>query len=179
MAEHPEAMQRISRIFVNLSRDSVIDPDTAGFVRQALSEAGVDPRRLGFEASEGIAIANLGRANQLISDLRRLGCAFSIDDFGSGVSSFAYLKALGVDYIKIDGMYVGNLSQDKVDYAMVRSIKDIGHVMGKKIIAESVESEGALEKLREIGVDYAQGFAVGEPQPIDELAAVSMDDLLA
>jgi len=179
MAEHPEAMQRVSRFFVNLSRDSVIDPDTAGFVRQALSDAGVDPRRLGFEASEGIAIANLGRANQLISELRRLGCAFSIDDFGSGVSSFAYLKALGVDYIKIDGMYVGNLSQDKVDYAMVRSIKDIGHVMGKKIIAESVESEGALEKLREIGVDYAQGFAVGEPRPIDDLAAVSLDDLLA
>jgi EAL domain-containing protein (putative c-di-GMP-specific phosphodiesterase class I) len=89
------------------------------------------------------------------------------------------VKALAVDYIKIDGMFVGNISQDKVDYAMVRSIKDIGHVMGKKIVAESVETPAVLEKLREIGIDFAQGFQVGEPRPIDELAAVEVTDLLA
>jgi EAL domain-containing protein (putative c-di-GMP-specific phosphodiesterase class I) len=76
-------------------------------------------------------------------------------------------------------MFVGNISQDKVDYAMVRSIKDIGHVMGKKVIAESVENDAVLEKLREIGVDYAQGFGVGEPRPLDEIASVSVADLLA
>ena len=139
----------------------------------------MDPRRLGFEVTEKVAIAHLTQANHLFGDLRRLGCTVSLDDFGSGVSSFAYLKALSADYLKIDGMFVGNISQDKVDYAMVRSIKEIGHVMGKKVIAESVETDAVLEKLREIGVDYAQGFGVGEPRPIDEIASVSLVELLA
>ncbi len=175
---HPDAVKRVSRFFINLSRDSVTDPETGEFIRQSLASSGVDPRRVGFETSESIAIANLGKANQLITALRRIGCGFGLDDFGSGVSSFAYLKALGADYLKIDGMFVGNISQDRVDYAMVRSIKDIGHVMGKQVIAESVESEGVLEKLREIGVDYAQGFAVGAPRPLDEIGTVSVADLL-
>jgi EAL domain-containing protein (putative c-di-GMP-specific phosphodiesterase class I) len=179
IARNEPAMTRVARFFINLSRDSVVDPETASFVRQALSSAGVDPGRVGFEISENVAIANLSRANQLVNDLRRIGCVSSLDDFGSGVSSFAYVKALAVDYLKIDGMFVGNISQDKVDYAMVRSIKEIGHVMGKKIVAESVETAAVLEKLREIGVDFAQGFQVGEPRPIDELASVAVADLLA
>jgi diguanylate cyclase (GGDEF)-like protein/PAS domain S-box-containing protein len=178
MSAHPQVLARVSRFFINLSRDSVVDPDTAAYVRQAAAGVGVDPRRLGFELSESVAIGNLTRANQLINDLRRLGCVTSLDDFGSGVSSFAYLKALAVEYIKIDGMFVGNISQDQVDYAMVRSIKEIGHVMGKKIIAESVETVAVLEKLREIGVDYAQGFEVGMPRPMDEIATVAVADLL-
>jgi diguanylate cyclase (GGDEF)-like protein/PAS domain S-box-containing protein len=176
---HPQGLARVSRFFINLSKDSVADPDTAVHVRQAVSSAGVDPRRLGFELSESVAIGNVTRANQLINEFRRLGCATSLDDFGSGVSSFAYLKALAVEYIKIDGMFVGSISQDRVDYAMVRSIKEIGHVMGKKIVAESVETPGVLEKLREIGVDYAQGFEVGLPRPMDEIANVAVADLLA
>jgi EAL domain-containing protein (putative c-di-GMP-specific phosphodiesterase class I) len=83
-----------------------------------------------------------------------------------------------VDYLKIDGMFVGNISQDQVDYAMVRSIKDIGHVMGKKVIAAQVESDAVLAKLREIGVDYAQGIAVGEPAPLDDIAKVDVAELL-
>jgi diguanylate cyclase (GGDEF)-like protein len=173
------AMARVSRFFVNLSRDSVVDPTTAAHIRNALGEAGVDPRRLGFEVPEKVAIGHLTQANQLFADLRRMGCTVSLDDFGSGVSSFAYLKALGADYLKIDGMFVGNISQDKVDYAMVRSITDIGHVMGKRVIAESVENEAVLEKLGEIGVDYAQGFCVGAPRPIEEIATVEVADLLA
>ncbi|RPI14154.1 MAG: EAL domain-containing protein [Lysobacterales bacterium] len=179
MQRNPSAFARLSRFFVNLSRDSVIDPETPAFVRQSIAQAGVDPRRLGFEIAEGVAIGHLSQSNQLFAELRRTGCAVSIDDFGSGVSSFAYLKALGTDYLKIDGMFVGNISQDKVDYAMVRSIKDIGHAMGKKVIAESVETDAVLDKLREIGVDYAQGYAVGAPRPVDELATVAMGDLLA
>jgi EAL domain-containing protein (putative c-di-GMP-specific phosphodiesterase class I) len=176
---HESAMARVTRFFINLSKDSVADPETVSFVRQAVAAVAVDPRRLGFEIAETVAIGNLTRANQLINDLRRMGCATSLDDFGSGVSSFAYLKALGVEYLKIDGMFVGSISQDQVDYAMVRSIKDIGHVMGKKIIAESVETPAVLEKLREIGVDYAQGFEIGAPRPIDEIASVAVADLLA
>jgi diguanylate cyclase (GGDEF)-like protein/PAS domain S-box-containing protein len=177
--EHPEIFDRIGRLFVNLSRDSLIDAETAEFIRQAVASSGVDPRRLGFETAEQVAIANLGKANTLVGALRRQGCAFALDDFGSGVSSFAYVKALGTDFLKIDGMFVGNLSQDQVDYQMVRSIKDIGHVMGKQVIAKSVESQAVLDKLREIGVDYAQGFAVGTPRPIDEIASVSVADLLS
>jgi diguanylate cyclase (GGDEF)-like protein/PAS domain S-box-containing protein len=176
---HPQHLARVSRFFINLSRDSVADAETADFIRQSMSHAGVDPRHVGFEISEGVAVGNLTRANQLINELRRMGCATSLDDFGSGVSSFAYLKALAVEYIKIDGMFVGSISQDKVDYAMVRSIKEIGHVMGKKIVAESVETDAVLDKLREIGVDYAQGFAVGLPAPLEEIATVSVEDLLA
>ena len=177
--KHPDAVPPGSRLFINLSRDSVVDPETAPYLQQAFAQAGVDPRRFGFEVAEGIAIGNLSRVNLLISELRRQGCTFSLDDFGSGVSSFAYLKALSADYLKIDGMFVGNISQDRVDYAMVRSIKDIGHVMGKKVIAESVETHAVLSKLREIGIDYAQGFAVGHPQPLEELAQVTVSDLLA
>jgi diguanylate cyclase (GGDEF)-like protein/PAS domain S-box-containing protein len=179
MQGHAAALDRFGRFFINLSRDSLVDPGTATFVRNAVAEAGVDPRRVGFEVSEKFAIGNLTQANQLFSELRRLGCSVSLDDFGSGVSSFAYLKALGADFLKIDGMFVGNISQDKVDYAMVRSITEIGHVMGKRVIAESVENDAVLEKLGEIGVDYAQGFGVSAPRPIDEIASVGVADLLA
>jgi diguanylate cyclase (GGDEF)-like protein/PAS domain S-box-containing protein len=178
LATNPTVLDGASRLFINLSRDSVSDLETPAFVRRAVAEAGVDPKRIGFELTEGIAISNLTRANHLITDLRRIGCSFGLDDFGSGVSSFAYLKALGADYLKIDGMFVGNISQDRVDYAMVRSIKEIGHVMGRKIIAELVESTAVVEKLREIGVDFAQGFAVGMPRPLEELGRVSVADLL-
>ena len=140
---HAEVFKRVARIFINLSRDSVVDPETGEFIRQSLAASGVDPRCIGFETAENIAIGNLGKANALIVGLRRIGCSFALDDFGSGVSSFAYLKALSVDYLKIDGMFIGNMSQDRVDYAMVRSIKEIGHVMGKVVVAESVESEAA------------------------------------
>jgi len=179
MRAHPQDLASVSRFFVNLSKDSVLDRDTAAYIRQTTANAGVNPQKLGFELSESVAIGNLTRANQLISDLRRIGCATSLDDFGSGVSSFAYLKALAVEYIKVDGMFVGNISQDHADYAMVRSIKEIGHVMGKKIVAESVETAAVLEKLTEIGVDYAQGFEVGVPRPLDEIATVAFADLLA
>jgi len=179
MHDHKAALDRVSRFFINLSKDTVLDPGTAEYVRHAVAEAGIDPRRIGFEVPEKIAIGHLTQSNQLFAELRRFGCTVSLDDFGSGVSSFAYLKALGADFLKIDGLWVGNISQDKVDYAMVRSITEIGHVMGKKVIAESVESDEVVAKLGEIGVDYAQGFRVGEPRPIDEIASVDIADLLA
>jgi diguanylate cyclase (GGDEF)-like protein/PAS domain S-box-containing protein len=178
-SQNASLFERVSRLFINLTRDSIVDPETGDFIRQTLTSTGVDAAHVGFEAPESVAIANLGKANLLIGSLRRAGCAFALDDFGSSVSSFAYVKALGADLLKIDGMFVGNLSRDRVDYAMVRSIKEIGHAMGKVVIAKSVEGEDVLGKLREIGVDYAQGFAVGRPQPIESIAPVRVEDLLA
>ncbi|HEY6644606.1 EAL domain-containing protein [Povalibacter sp.] len=169
LASNRQRSERIARLFVNLSGDSVGDPLSLEFIRELLRKTHVSAHKIGFDIAETAAIGNLTRANQLIAGLRALGCAFSLDDFGSGVSSFAYLKALSVDFVKIDGLFVGNITTDPVDLETVRSITDIGHVMGKKVVAESVESTAVLDKLRDLGVDYAQGFAVGMPGPIDEI----------
>ncbi|HXS90269.1 MAG TPA: EAL domain-containing protein [Steroidobacteraceae bacterium] len=169
LAANPATTERIGRVYVNLSGDSLGDPQLHDFIRAVLDETRVAPTKVGFEITETAAIGNLTRANQLIAELRRLGCAFSLDDFGSGVSSFAYLKALTVDWLKIDGLFVGNIVHDRVDYEMVRSITDIGHVMGKKVVAESVESAAVLDRLKQIGVDYAQGHALGAPVGLSNL----------
>jgi len=169
LAANPATTERIGRVYVNLSGDSLGDPQLHDFIRAVLDETRVAPTKVGFEITETAAISNLTRANQLIAELRRLGCAFSLDDFGSGVSSFAYLKALTVDWLKIDGLFVGNIVHDRVDYEMVRSITDIGHVMGKKVVAESVESAAVLDRLKQIGVDYAQGHALGAPVGLSNL----------
>jgi len=169
LAANPATTQRIDRVYVNLSGDSLSDPQLHDFIRAMLEETRVLPTKIGFEITETAAIGNLTRANQLIAELRRLGCAFSLDDFGSGVSSFAYLKALTVDWLKIDGLFVGNIVHDRVDHEMERSITDIGHVMGKKVVAESVESAAVLERLKQIGVDYAQGHALGSPVGLSTL----------
>jgi diguanylate cyclase (GGDEF)-like protein/PAS domain S-box-containing protein len=169
LAANPAPTARIARVYVNLSGDSLGDPQLQDFIRATLDETGVAPSKIGFEITETAAIGNLTRANQLIGELRRLGCSFSLDDFGSGVSSFAYLKALTVDWLKIDGLFIGNIVHDRIDYEMVRSITDIGHVMGKKVVAESVESAAVLARLQDIGVDYAQGFGVGPPMALEAL----------
>jgi diguanylate cyclase (GGDEF)-like protein/PAS domain S-box-containing protein len=171
IAANPAITQRIERVYLNLSGDSLGDPQLHEFIRATLDETRVAPTKVGFEITETAAIGNLTRANQLIAELRKLGCTFSLDDFGSGVSSFAYLKALTVDWLKIDGLFVGNIVHDRVDYEMVRSITDIGHVMGKKVVAESVENAAVLARLKQIGVDYAQGVALGPPV---SLAAVGI-----
>ncbi|MFL6618798.1 MAG: EAL domain-containing protein [Povalibacter sp.] len=165
-AENPGAADQIGRLFVNLTSDSVGDPDLLEFIRDQVRRTGVPAHKLGFEITETAAMGNLTRANQLLSGLRGLGCSFGLDDFGSGVSSFTYLKALPVDFVKIDGLFISNIVNDAIDLEMVRSITEIAHVMGKKVIAESVESDDILEKLRDLGVDYAQGFAVGVPGPL-------------
>jgi diguanylate cyclase (GGDEF)-like protein/PAS domain S-box-containing protein len=163
------AMESIERCFINLAADSIGDPLVRELIMKGLTAGDVPGSLIGFELKEAAAVKNLTRTNQLIGELKPLGCMFAIDDFGTGVSSFAYLKALAVDYMKIDGMFVGNIATDAVDLEMVRSIHHIGRVMGKKTIAECVEQAAVLAKLREIGVDYAQGFLIGQPEPIDQL----------
>ncbi len=162
------ALAHADRFFINLSGDSLGDGELLEFITNGFKESDVSPQRVGFEITETVAVNNLTRANRIIDQLHRLGVAFGLDDFGSGVSSFAYLKALSVDLLKIDGLFVSNIATDPVDYEMVSSINRIGQVMGKRTVAESVEHTAVLDKLTQIGVDYAQGFALGLPVPIDE-----------
>ncbi len=112
-----------------------------------------------------------------MGDLKGQGCRFALDDFGSGLSSFAYLKSLSVDYVKIDGTFVKDIVDDEVNLALVRSINDVAKVMGKQTIAESVENEAILEKLCEIGVDYVQGYGIGHPTPIEETTFSALQPL--
>lgn len=164
-----ESLAGIDRFFINLSGDSLGDRELVEFILLGLKKTQIPAERIGFEVTESAAINNLTRANQIIGELHRAGIVFGLDDFGIGMSSFAYLRALAVDYLKIDGMFVANLATDAVDREMVSSINRIGHVMGKMTVAECVEQTVVLEKLKSIGVDYAQGFAIGMPVPIDEI----------
>jgi EAL domain-containing protein (putative c-di-GMP-specific phosphodiesterase class I) len=127
-----------------------------------------------FEITETAAIANLSNATRAINALRDRGSLFSLDDFGSGLSSFAYLKNLPVDFLKIDGLFVKDIVDDEVDLAMVRSINEVGHVMGKKTIAEFVENERILKLLSELGVDYAQGYGIGKPVLLKDLRLINL-----
>jgi diguanylate cyclase (GGDEF)-like protein/PAS domain S-box-containing protein len=156
-------------ITINLSSDSLGDDRLADFVCEALAASAVSAQRVCFEVTETAAINRLAMAQRLIIELRQLGCRFALDDFGSGLSSFAYLKHLPADYLKIDGSFVRDMHQDEVDRAMVRSINEIGHTMGIATVAEWVETEETLAAVRQIGIDFVQGYAIGRPRPLLEL----------
>ncbi|MES2047366.1 MAG: EAL domain-containing protein [Pseudomonadota bacterium] len=148
---------------INLSGSSLNDEKILLFICEQLRSSGVRPESICFEITETAAIANLLNARAFILALKEKGCKFALDDFGSGMSSFAYLKHLPVNFLKIDGCFVKDIETDTVDLAMVTAINNIGHVMGLQTIAEFVENEGILNILREIGVDFAQGYGVGYP----------------
>lgn len=168
LGEHPEALSRMEFCAINLSGRSLGDESFVEFLVQALEASGIPAAKLCFELTETAAIANLSQARQLLSALSARGCRFALDDFGSGLSSFGYLKNLPVHYLKIDGSFVKDLIYNPIDYAMVKSINDIGHVMGKRTIAEFVEDGATLRALESLGVDYVQGYWLGRPEPIDE-----------
>jgi diguanylate cyclase (GGDEF)-like protein/PAS domain S-box-containing protein len=169
LTKHPMHLAGLSLCAINLSGHSLGDDDFLEFVIQRFSTSDVPPSKICFEITETAAIANFSRATRFIRALKQLGCPFALDDFGSGLSSFAYLKTLPVDFLKIDGVFVKDLVHDPLDLAMVKSINELGQVMGKRTIAECVENDEILGKLRELGVDYAQGYGVGRPRPLDEL----------
>lgn len=149
---------------INLSGSTIGDDDFLAFLHEQFECYGVSPQLICFEITETSAIANLGSAIRFINDLKALGCKFSLDDFCAGMSSFAYLKHLPVDFLKIDGSFVKDMLDDPINRAMVEVINHIGHVMGKRTIAEFVESTQIEQALIEIGVDYAQGYIVQRPQ---------------
>lgn len=154
---------------INLSGGSLGDSDIKNNIINHLEGASNLPYKVKFEVTETSAIANLSEARRFINALKAYGCQFSLDDFGSGLSSFAYLKNLPVDNLKIDGLFVKGIAEDKLDLAMVKSINDIGHVMGKTTIAEFVENDEIRDILQQIGVDYGQGYGLGRPIPLDQL----------
>ena len=161
-------------VSINISGLSFSEKGFTEYVLERLQAHDVQNERVCFEITETAAIANLSSVTGFINTLQQQGCLFALDDFGSGMSSFAYLKNLPVDFLKIDGMFVKDILDDPIDFEMVKSINEIGHVMGKKTIAEFVENEAVLAKLDEIGVDYAQGYGVGMPAPIESIATIQI-----
>ncbi|MFA7318291.1 MAG: EAL domain-containing protein [Sulfuricella sp.] len=157
---------------VNLSGPSLCDEHFLEFIKRQFALYKVPYKHVCFEITETAAITNLTKATDFISELRSHGCRFSLDDFGSGLSSFTYPKNMQVDYLKIDGSFVRDMVDDAIDEAMVSSINQVGHVIGLKTIAEFVENDAVLEKLREMGVDFAQGYGIEHPKPLEDLIAL-------
>lgn len=151
------------RFAINLSGHAFEDEQLLPIIRNILHETKLNPSSVTFEITESAAIANLAAATHFITQLKEMGCQFALDDFGSGFCSFTYLKHLPVDKLKIDGSFVQSMADTHVDQAMVQSMNQIAHALGKKTIAEFVENEKTLELLRHYGVDYAQGFHCGKP----------------
>jgi len=169
LAENPDFVEEIHFVSINLSGQSVTNEKFLDFILTQLKETGIEANKICFEITETLAITNLSAATTFIEILKEIGCHFALDDFGSGLSSFGYLKNLPVDYLKIDGMFVKDIVDDPIDRAMVKSINDVGHIMGMKTIAEFVENDEIQKKLIEIGVDYSQGYCFGKPQSFNTL----------
>ncbi len=152
--------------FINLSGATLSDEGFDHHLRALLRDTGLPPSLLCFEITETAAIANLSRAIRFIDAIRAEGCRFALDDFGSGLSSFAYLKTLPVDFLKIDGGFVRDITRDPMDRAIVEAINRIGQTVGLKTVAEFVEDQATWQELVRMGVDYAQGYALHRPEPL-------------
>lgn len=151
---------------INLSGQSLCDEQFLDFLLGKLAQSNINPASLCFEITETAAIANIHKATEFISSMKAMGCRFALDDFGSGLSSFSYLKNLDVDFLKIDGNFVKDMAHNGVDHAMVSAINEMGHILSKMTIAEFVEDQKIIEKLNLLNVDYAQGYGVKKPLPV-------------
>jgi len=156
----------IPTCMINLSGASVTDSGMVEFVRSQLTQFALPAHSIGFELTETATISNLASASQLMRRLKEIGCPMALDDFGSGMASFAYLRRLPVDYLKIDGEFVQDMTTDAVDYEIVEAIHNVGRVMGIKTVAESVENADILAALLLVGVDFAQGYHISRPMPM-------------
>ncbi|HAK45174.1 MAG TPA: two-component system response regulator [Spirochaeta sp.] len=156
----------IKELSVNLSAQSMSDDSVLDFIKDEFARTGISPSTICFEITETATISNMSSAHEFIDDLKQTGCSFALDDFGSGFSSFNYLKNLPVDYLKIDGIFVRNMHEDDENRAMVEAINNMGQIMGKKTIAEFVCNAKIIEMLSAIGVDFAQGYEIAIPVPL-------------
>jgi diguanylate cyclase (GGDEF)-like protein len=172
LAQHPEFWQHCSGVSINLSGSSLNDDKLLGFIEALFAQYPLPPERICFELTETTAVANLTKTADFVRHLQKFGCTFSIDDFGTGFSSYEYLKRLPVDFVKIDGGFVKEIERSPSDLAMVRSINEIAHVLGRKTIAEYVETASIRQQLAEMGIDYVQGYGVERPRPLSELLAL-------
>ena len=168
LEDRPDAAQQVDLCAINLTAASLVDEGFSNFLYERVRNSRLPAYKLCFEITETSAVRDLARAQGLISRMRALGCAFALDDFGTGFCSFNYLRTLDVDYFKIDGSFVHDLDTSPLSMAIIRSITDIAHVLKKQTIAEQTENDSVCAALRALGVDYAQGFGIHKPQPIDD-----------
>ncbi len=167
LAQRPDIWRHCSVLSVNLSGSSLNDDRLLAYIEALFEDHAIPPQRICFELTETAAVANLTKTADLVRYLQRLGCTFSIDDFGTGFSSYEYLKRLPVDYVKIDGSFVKEIERSPSDLAMVKSINEIAHVLGRKTIAEYVETASIRQCLADMGIDYVQGYGVQMPLSLD------------
>ncbi|WP_240905912.1 DUF1631 family protein [Thiorhodococcus mannitoliphagus] len=166
---NPQLVREIGGVAINLSGQSLGDPDLLRYIKAAIAEFDIPVEMVSFEVTETAAIVNLDQAAIILDDIKSLGCKVALDDFGAGMSSYSYLKRLPVDFVKIDGSFVKDILVSPHDREIVKSFNEIAHFMGKKTIAEYVENQEILELLRDIGVDFAQGYAIEKPKFIEDL----------
>ncbi|GLQ73081.1 ABC transporter substrate binding protein [Vibrio penaeicida] len=167
--EHPEQAAYLDRVSINVSGQSVGNQDFMTTLKDALQQSNFPNHKICLEITETAAIHSIKQASQAFTELKSLGCLVALDDFGSGLSSFGYLKTLPVDIVKIDGIFVRDIDQNESDYVMVRSINDLAQQMGKVTVAEFVESSAVMACLSKLGVNYGQGYHIGMPKPLSEL----------
>ncbi len=179
ITENWMVMESIGGVSINLSAPSLRHPEVLRFLRQELPRSNFPAQKIVFEITESAAIQSFDAAEQFIREIRRYGCRFSLDDFGGGFTSYAHLKRLSTDTLKIDGSYVKDLIGNLSDLAIVKSMTDIAHTLGMKVVAEWVETPQILEKVIELGVDYGQGYAVHKPVRLVELIAARAEPVAA
>jgi len=168
----PDAAAQVHTCAINLTAASLVDEGFRQFLLERVKHSSLAANKLCFEITETSAVRDLARAQQMIAEMRRLGCAFSLDDFGTGFCSFNYLRSLDVDYFKIDGSFVRDLDSSPLSTAVIRSITDIAHVLNKQTIAEHTQTESVCAALRALGVDFAQGFGLHRPEPIERYFSI-------
>lgn len=163
--DNADGLDGFNYFTINLSGATLGDEDFRDFLLAAIRDSGIEPGKLCFEITETAAVANMASAMKFIAAVKKLGAHFALDDFGSGLSSFAYLKTLPVDILKIDGIFVRDICDDPVDLAMIRSIRELGQALNIKVVGEYVETRDVMEKLTEMGVEYGQGYYISRPMP--------------
>jgi len=169
LEENPASMEKIEYMSINISGLSICDDTFTDFIEQSFKNSNIPPKKVCFEITETAAVTNFLRASDFITAIRDLGCRFALDDFGAGMSSFAYLKKLPIDILKIDGLFIRDILSDTIDFEMVKSINDVGHAMGLKTVAEYVENDEILAALKSLGVDAFQGYGIARPAPLGQL----------